>query len=121
MHENTSVEEETLRAIIGSRLTSVEFVLDYWQLRFDGPTLTVVTPPRVEFRGRRLGPGDEGFRDQLCDRIGAKVTSVAILPGESILIKFEDEGVFEVPLRDDDYVTAEAAIFQGGEAGWWVL
>jgi hypothetical protein len=36
-----------LELLEGTQLSSVEFVQDYVQLRFDGPTLTAVTPPRV--------------------------------------------------------------------------
>ena len=53
-HQVNQIPEPPLSVLIGHQLSSVEFVQDYLQLRFDGPCLTAVTHPRV-----RVG--------QLCD------------------------------------------------------
>ena len=61
--KNTSWEEHVLQSIVGKQLSSVEFVQDYAQLRFDGPTLTAVTQPIVEVGSEAFRWSEPGFRD----------------------------------------------------------
>jgi len=70
--------ERVLQTIVGRELSSVEFVRDYCQLRFDGPTLTAVTQPVVENKEREYRWGQSGFRDEVCERIGRKVAPLTI-------------------------------------------
>jgi hypothetical protein len=117
-----SPEEDVLQVIVGKRLTSVEFVHDYVQLRLDGSLLNAVTQPSVEINGRSLHWGDVGFRDELCNRIGKSVALARIVPGEALEIHFDDTAIFRVSLRDRDYRTAEAVYFETKKSGeWWVL
>ena len=56
---------ELLGRLLGCRLFSVQFVLDYVQLHFDGPTadqpiLTCDVFPVVEVRDRQVDPGQVG-------------------------------------------------------------
>ena len=119
---NTSWEQGVLSRVVGEQLSSVEFVQDYVQLRFDGPTLTCFTRPEVELRERTFRWGEPGYRDELCARIASKVVEVSVLSGDAIRIRFADGAEVKVSLRDADYRCAEAAKFdvsRGGE--WWVL
>ena len=41
-----------LQIIVGEKLSSVTFVMDYVQLGFDGPLLTAYSGPEVSFGGK---------------------------------------------------------------------
>lgn len=118
--KNAKWEEEVLQQIVGVPLSSVEFVMDYVQLRFGGPTLTLTTLPTVEVDSKVFLWNELGFRDELCNQIGRRVVAARIVPGESIQIEFEHGARVRVSLRPEDYVTVEAAEFRT-DAVWWVL
>ena len=113
--------EGLLQEIVGRQLSSVEFVQDYLQLRFDGPTLTAVTLPTVEVGGREIQWGDPGYRDELCARIARKVVSARIRAADLLRIVFDDGATVKVSLRDEDRRAAEAVKFDLNSAEWWVL
>src|ERR1700686_1222650 len=58
-----------LEKIVGEQLSSVEFVQDYVQLHFDGPTITAFVWPTLNLGGNIMCFGDAGYRDALCARI----------------------------------------------------
>ena len=118
---DTSWEEGLLQMIVGQQLSSVEFVQDYVQLNFDGPTLKAIPQPAVEVGGREFRWDEPGFRDELCRRIARKAMSARIFPGETIRLMFDDSAVVEVSLRQEDYRAAEAIRFDLEPSKWWVL
>jgi hypothetical protein len=114
-------ERRALTPIVGEKLSSVEFVMDYVQLRFDGPTLTAFTMPVVAADGRVFRVGEPGYRDALCERIAVLVTA-ADVSAEAIAIDFADGARITVALREEDQVTPpESAMFDEdvpGEGVW---
>lgn len=100
-----------LEVLQGSQLSSVEFVQDYVQLHFDGPTLTAITHPRVCVMDQPFEWGKRGYRDALCDRIGKLVRHASTIPEREIKIEFEDGASILISLDPDDYRAAEAAMF----------
>jgi len=64
---------DTLKEVVGHVLSSVEFVEDYVQLRFDGPCVTASNPPAVTWGAESFGLTQAGDRDALCRRIGCRV------------------------------------------------
>ena len=114
-------EEKSLQMIIGAQLSAVTFVQDYVQLHFDGPRLTVFSHPVVIRGDQTFHWGKPGFRDALCNSIAKKVTKAQIAYGESIAIAFVDGSVIKIPLKDEDYVGAEAVNFDTGKDEWWSL
>jgi hypothetical protein len=111
---------DPLGSIVGKQLSAVVFVQDYIQLQFDGPGLTAVTLPTVKVVDKQIAWGMPGYRDLLCERIGKLVTSASVTEGEEICIEFNDGSSVAVSLRDEDYQTAEAAIFHDGPTQTWV-
>jgi hypothetical protein len=105
------LEANPLAAIEGCRLSSVEFVQDYVQLRFDGPVLTAMAPVRVWTDGLCFEWGKQGYRDALCDRIGKSVRRAFSIPVQEIRIEFEDESEFSISLKSEGRGEAEFAIF----------
>ena len=55
--------------LISSQLSSIEFVQDYLQIRFDGPCINVTNPLTVKADGKEITSWDAGFRDLLCGQI----------------------------------------------------
>ena len=101
-------------AIIGEQLSSVEFVQDYVQLHFDGPTLTAFVWPVVNLRDKAVHFGQSGYRDELCARIGHRVCAAYLREGVAVLIEFEDGTKFSVSLRAEDSVGLEVGHFRAG-------
>ena len=99
-----------LQVLEGARLSSIEFVQDYVQLRFNGPTFTAITPPRVRTANQWLEWGKPGYRDALCERIGRLVNRAATIPEQEIRIEFDDGSMISISLRSEHFRTAEAAV-----------
>jgi hypothetical protein len=110
-----------LSIIEGEQLSSVEFVQDYVQLRFDGPYLTAITLHNVELGNIHLKWGMPGYRDALCDRIGTTVQSVSVITSETLLIKFADGAIVSISLRPEDYRAEEAVMFDDKTKQWDVI
>ena len=103
--------EDVLATLVGRQLGSVEFVQDYVQFHFDGPTLTVFEYPAVEDDRNRYTEGLTGYRDALCGLIARKVRATATCDGEELRLEFEGGAHIVVPLhREDD--NPEVAMFQ---------
>lgn len=100
-----------LKSLEGRQLSSVEFVQDYVQLHFDGPTLTAVTHPRVHVMNQSFEWGKQEYRNALCDRIGKLVRHATTIPEQQIKIEFEDGALISISLNPDDFLAAEAAVF----------
>jgi hypothetical protein len=103
-------------SIIGEQLSSVEFVQDYVQLRFDGPTLTAFVWPVLRFRTKAVHFGESSYRDELCGRIGHKVRAAELRQGEAVIVEFEDGAIISVSLRAEDSVGPEAGHFTNGSS-----
>ena len=106
-----------LAAIEGQELSSVSFVQDYLQLDFNGPVLTLYIWPEVFRAEGSYGFGEPGFRDMLCEEITNDVETATFAEAIALEISFESGTIFRVPLRDQDYVGAEAGQFLSGEPG----
>ena len=110
---------DALRELVGQPLSSVEFVQDYVQLHFDGPTLTAYTRPTISVRSSTLAWCDSGYRDALCEQIGSVVHRVKVQP-EEVSLLFESGSGIEVSLRPDDYRGPEALQFWLKAGRTWV-
>jgi hypothetical protein len=119
-HEVDKTNQQPLSVIVGSQLSSVEFVQDYLQLRFDGPCLTAVTHPRVRVGNTWFTWGDPWYRNQLCERISSIVHKASVREDQEICLDFDDGSHLSISLRPEDYRAAEAAMFNDGQDGWWV-
>jgi hypothetical protein len=98
----------------------VEFVHDYVQLRFDGPSLTIHAPAEVQRGDNTKRSGTPGYRDALCERIGSSVTSTELRQGEELYLRFADGAAIRISLRPQDSPGPEAIEFRD-EKEWWVV
>lgn len=111
---------DALSQLGGHVMSSVEFVADYVQLRFDGPTLTAYTPPTLSWGSESHTWGEPGYRDALCRQIGCRVERTAV-DHEQVSIAFESGATVLISLRDDDYRGPEALQFSLDKDRIWVV
>lgn len=105
---------EPIQTLIGAQLTSVEFVQDYVQLRFDGPVLTVNAPFQILVQDRAYEKGSTGYRDALCERIGCHVQRAFTIPEQQLAIEFDGNSKLAISLKSEDQISPEAAILTQG-------
>ena len=109
----------SLQQLVGRVLSSVEFVQDYFQIRFDGPTINVMNPTSVTVGSTRSQSWDNQFRNMLCGQIGKRVEGVTVAPGKFLNLHFADGSRVDVSLREEDYCCAEAIYFSGFPNDEW--
>ena len=114
--------DEALKQLIGEQLSSVEFVQDYLQLRFDGPCLTVYgRVHHVCSNQNSILWGQPGYRDALCGLIAHQIRKTEVLSDEKISLTFDNEAVWSLSLREDDYCGPEALMYVDGSDKIWVF
>jgi hypothetical protein len=101
--------EPTFNILAGGQLSAITFVMDYIQFDFVTAKLTAYTLPAVTAAGRTWTHVDSGWRDALCERIGATVRSV-ICSEAALSVKFGDDSEIAISVRDADYVGPEAFV-----------
>jgi hypothetical protein len=93
-------QTEALSILIGARLTSVMFVMDYLILGFDERgALTSFVWPEIIDSGSKSSFGMERYRDKLCSLIEKTTKSVMSDEYETISIEFENGIEMRIPLR----------------------
>ena len=112
-------DQELLSELVGREMSSVEFVRDYLQLRFDGPTMNVYTPVTVVAGEERATTWDAHVRDLLCAQISKAVSSVSVEASEVLTLVFADASVIRISLREQDYRCTEAVYYHGFTNGQW--
>ncbi len=98
-------------AIEGEELTAVEFVLDYVQLRFNGPMLTLYGWPHILLADFSIAFGEPEYRNALCAQIGETVAKAALEEDEALTIEFESGTVIALSLREEDMDGPEAGTY----------
>jgi hypothetical protein len=92
--------ENPFEELVGEQLSSVEFVQDYVQLHFDGPTLTLYVWPTVVIDASTSAFRDSQYRDRLCEQIAKKIKETVFLNGKQLDLVFEDETKISVSLDE---------------------
>jgi hypothetical protein len=93
---------DSLKAIWGKQLTSIEFVMDYVQLRFNGPFLTLYVWPVLKHGGKTTRFSQPGYRNELCAAISHSVLTALIEEDERIDIVFDDGVEMHVSLKREN-------------------
>jgi hypothetical protein len=113
--------DEALKQLIGEQLSSVEFVQDYLQLRFNGPCLTVYGDIHHVFgKQSSISWGQPGYRDTLCGLMAHEVRK-AECTNETIAVIFDNEFVWSMSLREEDHRGPEALMYVDCSNRIWVL
>jgi hypothetical protein len=104
-----------LPSLVGSRMYSVTFILDYQQLAFDGPdteqhAINTYSRTRVGVGDSWFVSGEPGYRDALCNRVGGIVRIAGTDDAEKqIIVTFADDAIISISLRPEDFTGPEAA------------
>ena len=117
---------ELLSRLVGFRLYSLQFVMDYVQFRFDGatedmPVLNCDVMPAVETPAGVAVPGDPGYADQLVALIPDEVVGTTEATGGGVRIEFPSATVVLDP-KADELVGPEIALLGGfadGQSMCW--
>ena len=92
--------DKVLLHLLGARLTSVQFVLDYLILGFDAKgALTTLVWPEIVQGASVSNFGSSGYRDRLCSLITGTVQSATIHVDDTIEIQFDNDVELRIPLR----------------------
>jgi len=102
-----------------SQLSSVEFVQDYLQLRFDGPCINIYNPLTIKTKDKKITSWNPGFRDLLCEQITKVVDRVEFESGLHLNIIFRDSSEIILSLKPGDYRFDEAYFAHGFENDGW--
>lgn len=107
--------------LIGCQLSSVEFVQDYVQIRFNGPSINVTNPLTVKVNETKITSWDVGFRDLLCEQITKIVNEVNFEAEKTLTIRFIDNSEITISLRPEDYSSPEAIYAYGFKNNTWLV
>lgn len=96
--------------------------MDYVQLRFSGPCLTVYTiVQKVGKDGLTKTWGEPGFRDALCNIIAHNLKQAHVVSGEHLSLTFDDGSTWSVSLSDEDYRGPEAIQYMDQQRELWYV
>jgi len=115
---------ELLSRLVGFRLYSVQFVMDYVQLRFDGPTqdmpvINCDVMPAVTISGHTFTAGLLGYADALRSLIPGIVVRTDEATGIGLRIEL-DNGTLELHPALADIEGPEIAVLNGFTDGQWM-
>src|SRR5665213_1500969 len=108
-----------VRVLVGEQLSSVSFVIDYWQFAFEGHGLTILSRVTVKGPDWQTSDGDPEFRNRLCSCIGHVVTGTVFRPGDHLALTVEGGISIEVSLLEQHYRGAEAVNFHPRGSKTW--
>lgn len=111
MNKNNSANFFDL--LIGEKLSSVTFVMDYLQLDFDGNRLTFNIWPIVNVSNISYKYQQDGYRDKICSLITDIVSSIDIEIGSYLILEFSNGDSISISLNieNPDLVTPEILTF----------
>ena len=118
------VPNELLSHLVGFRLYAIEFVMDYVQLRCDGPTedtpvLNCDVLPVVETPTGSIAPEQVGWADALRALIPRHVIATAEKTGQGLRVEF-DGGAIRLHPDIDHETGPEIALLAGFKDGRWM-
>ena len=114
---NTSFVD-ALKRLEGEQLSSVEFLQDYVQLRFDGPCLSAYNSHHIASGNSTIAWGQPGYCDALCKLI-AHTVHKSTLAENGISVTFDHDAVWTMSLRKEDCTGPEAYYFVDMEGNSW--
>jgi hypothetical protein len=114
---------EFLNILIGEKLSSVTFVMDYVQLDFDGNRFTFNVWPAITLKGKEYKFGEPSYRDSLCSLIGQVVKKPVGEENQHITITFENGDKLTISLdpQNPELVTPEIGDFIDTNENWYVF
>lgn len=88
--------------LIGEKLSSIEFVMGYYQFRFDGPCINVYSDPYVIVNGKRLGRNQKEFNNSIISLISQVVKDCRFIDDVTLRVLFESGSQLFFSLKPED-------------------
>lgn len=112
-----------LKILVGEKLSSVTFVMDYLQLDFDGNSFNLHVWPSVTVGNMVYKFGEPSYRDQLCSLITQVVKEARGQESQNLTIMFNTGDSFSVSLdpNNPELASPEIAIFTYRDNNWYVF
>ena len=101
----------------------IGFAPDDVHLRFsgpEGPRLSARHVPRVERGGARHDAGDPGYRDALCESVGATLLE-GYVTATSIVLRLDDGTTLTFSLHDETHGESPEVAELVGPDGLWLF
>ena len=117
MLSSQETDSEYLPDLVGEKLSSVIFVLDYLQLDFDGKRFTAYAWPVVIETNRRKKFGDSGYRDALCSLI-ARVVAAVENRVTVLRVGFSNGSALEFDIEEDESGREKLIFEETGDYKW---
>lgn len=119
MQANSS--ENCFDVLIGEKLSSVTFVMDYLQIDFDGNRFTFNIWPLITVDNVGYKFGDALYRDMLCSLIARIVSKVTLVENEKIVIEFgsKDNLYLLLDANEKEIINPEIAHFTDAKGRWY--
>lgn len=115
-------KENFLDILIGEKLSSVTFVMDYLQADFDGNRFTFYIWPVVTIENTEFKFGDTSYRDKLCSLITKVVEHITYADKKEIVIEFANKDKLFLSLDPDNPdIVVEIATFTDTNDNWYVF
>lgn len=111
---------EALKEPEGNALSSVEFVQDYIQFRFDGPVLTSYSRPVIHMGSRVIKWAEPGYGDLFLTMVGSRVARTG-LEHEKVILELESGIRISISLKNEDYLGPEALELRFPDNGAWIV
>lgn len=113
---------EFLNNLIGEKLSSVTFVMDYLQLDFDGNQFTLYVWPVVNIGGKEYLFGEPSYRDILCSLITQVVKQTYGEEQKYFMLEFEQGNRLTVSLDPNNpELFGEIAHFTDTDGKWYAF
>jgi hypothetical protein len=109
---------DALQRLKGEQLSSIEFLQDYVQLRFDGPCLSAYNSHHIASNNSTIAWGEPGYCDALCKLI-AHTVERATLSEQEISLLFDNDAIWTLSLNKDHSSGPEAYYFVDQEGNFW--
>lgn len=116
-------KENPLKLLENEFMSSVEFVMDYHQLRFNSYTLNINDNFLIIVDGKKYDKSSSNFCNLIISCIGKKVIKSDVVIDNSINIIFENNYQVNISIRPEDCKFPDTAVFsvdQPDNHHWWV-
>ena len=109
--------------LIGEQLGSIEFVMDYLQLHFDGKTFTIYIWPQIILEKNVLIHSDLNYKNELCAFIGYEVSNLIFIENQNLDLIFNNSiSKIRINLNPSNPdIVSEIAIFNDKNDDSWFI
>jgi hypothetical protein len=115
-------KDNFLEILVGEKLSSVTFVMDYLQADFDGNGFTFYIWPVVTVDNINYKFGDSLYRDKLCSLITRVVENLNFVDEKELVICFDNKDKLFLSLDPSNpAIIDEIAIFTAADGKWYVF